>query len=204
VKSRKTKNSKRKTQNNSVYSAKGKKFLAFLSCLFVLPFCLAFLSCFFLSLNAKEENGSVFGRERSIQVSVLSNVDWTDTGLDIEDGQEIYFRASGGISLQRGNPMAYCDPDGYPLQTFQQPIQDKNIGALIGKVYLLISVEVDEETGEEIRNELIELFYIGSENRVTMPMKGHLFLGVNENVVADNAGEFKVTIYLSETSTKEE
>ena len=194
----KTQNSKLKTQNNSVYSAKGKKVLAFLSCLFVLPFCLAFLSCFFLSLNAKEENGSVFGRERSIQVSVLSNVDWTDTGLDIEDGQEIYFRASGGISLQRGNPMAYCDPDGYPLQTFQQPIQDKNIGALIGKVYLLISVEVDEETGEEIRNELIELFYIGSENRVTMPMKGHLFLGVNENVVADNAGEFKVTIYLSE------
>ncbi|MEA3421573.1 MAG: hypothetical protein U9Q97_07855, partial [Acidobacteriota bacterium] len=57
--------------------------------------------------------------------------------------------------------------------------------------------EVDEETGEEIRNELVEEFYIGSENNVEIPIGGRIFLGVNENVVEDNAGEFRVEMRLS-------
>jgi hypothetical protein len=66
---------------------------------------------------------------------------------------------------------------------------------LIGKVYFLISLEVDEETGEEIRNEREEIFYIGSANRVTMPMDGRLYLGINENLTVDNDGVFNVLIY---------
>jgi hypothetical protein len=105
------------------------------------------------------------------------------------------FEASGVISLQKGNPMAYCGPDGYNLRTVQQPLRDKNIGALIGRVVFLVSVEVDEETGEETRNEIIEEFYIGEEIRMKMPLSGRLFLGINENVVGDNSGEYKVLVY---------
>jgi hypothetical protein len=135
------------------------------------------------------------GGQTGLEVTVPANVDWTDTGLDVVEGQEFIFRAVGQISLQKGNPVTYCDPDGYNYQSLQQPIQDKNIGALIGKVYFLISLEVDEETGEEIRNEREEIFYIGSSNRITMPMDGRLYLGVNENLVADNDGVFHVLIY---------
>ncbi|NIM59812.1 MAG: hypothetical protein GTO16_12865 [Candidatus Aminicenantes bacterium] len=130
------------------------------------------------------------------QVTILGNVDWTDTGLEVKEDQKIYFSAQKQISLQRGNPMAWCGPDGMDRKTMQQPISDKNIGALIGKVVWLISIEVDEETGEQIRHEIIEKFYIGSANQVKMPISGRLFLGINENVVGDNSGEFEVIIYL--------
>ena len=125
-----------------------------------------------------------------------ANQSWTDTGLEVFQGQAIIFEASGIICLQRGNPIANCGPDGYKLKTVQQPLRDENIGALIGRVVNLISIETDKETGQEIRNEIIKEFYIGPTARVEMPLSGHLFLGVNENLVADNSGEFKVIIYL--------
>jgi len=129
-------------------------------------------------------------------INVLGHENWTDTGLGVMKGQEVYFRATGGISLQKGNPMAYCDPDGYDYRGIQQPISNKNVGALIGKVVHLLSIEIDEETGEEIRNEIEEIFYVGRENKVVIPLSGRLFLGINEDVVGDNSGQFKVEIYL--------
>ena len=137
----------------------------------------------------------ILGMQTGIEISVMSQEAWTDTGLEVVEGQEFIFRAVGQISLQKGNPVTYCGPDGYNYQSLQQPLQDQNIGALIGKVYFLISVEVDEETGEEIRNEREEIFYIGSFNRITIPMDGRLYLGINENLVVDNDGVFNVLIY---------
>jgi len=148
-----------------------------------------------VAAEEQEESSDLEWTEVS-RIIVLGNVDWTDTGLEVKEDQEIYFSAEKQISLQRGNPMAWCGPDGMDRKTMQQPISDKNIGALIGKVVWLISIEVDEETGEEIRHEIIEKFYIGSADQVRMPISGRLFLGVNENVVGDNSGEFEVIIYL--------
>jgi hypothetical protein len=130
------------------------------------------------------------------RLSVSSSVEWTDSGYDVLAGQEISFSAQGAISLQQGNPIAYCGPDGKTLNTIQQPLKDWPIGALIGRIVQLISIEVDEETGEETRNEVIELFYIGAAASVSMPLDGRLFLGVNETVVEDNDGVFSVT-YIS-------
>ena len=59
----------------------------------------------------------------------------------------------------------------------------------------MISIELDEETGEETRNEEIELFFIGTAGSVAMPLDGRLFLGVNETVVEDNDGIFLVNVY---------
>jgi hypothetical protein len=134
-------------------------------------------------------------RGRTYNLTVPADRHWLDTGFDVRRGQVLHFRASGMISLQRGNPMAYCGPQGYDdFKTVQQPLEDQNIGALIGRVVLLLSVEEDEETGEEIRNELIEYFYIGERRRVEIPMGGQLFLGVNELVTEDNSGNFKVEV----------
>ena len=148
-------------------------------------------------VDAKEQEESPDLEWKEVSsIVVLGNVDWTDTGLEVKEDQDIYFSAQKQISLQRGNPMAWCGPDGMDRKTMQQPISDRNIGALIGKVVWLISIEVDEETGEEIRHEIIEKFYIGSADQVRMPISGRLFLGINENVVGDNSGEFEVIIYL--------
>ena len=129
------------------------------------------------------------------RISVSGSMDWTDSGYDVLGGQKIFFRAAGAVSLQQGNPVAYCGPDGKTMNTIQQPLRDRPIGALIGRIVNLISIEVDEETGEEKRNEVIELFYIGESGTVIMPIDGRLFLGVNETVVEDNDGSFSVTFY---------
>jgi hypothetical protein len=150
-----------------------------------------------MAVQEEQEPGRQMESGRVYRLTVASNTQWTDTGYDVQQSQEIHFRASGGISLQVGNPMAYCGPDGYDLKTLQQPLQDNNIGAVIGKVVLLISIEIDEETGEETRNEMEELFYIGLEQKVSMPLNGRLFLGINENVVEDNSGQYTVDIRLT-------
>lgn len=129
------------------------------------------------------------------RISVPANVNWTDSGYDVLAGQEVTFSAQGAISLQQGNPIAYCGPEGKTLNTIQQPLRDRPIGALIGRIVKLISIEVDEETGEETRNEEIELFFIGTAGSVAMPLDGRLFLGVNETVVEDNDGTFAVNFY---------
>ena len=180
----------RKTQAKS----KGKE--NFLFNFIRLLFIFLFLHSLFLAAKGQDEKNKNPEREEVRRIKVQANISWTDTGLEVTEGQEISFKATGGISLQKGNPMAYCDPDGYNLRTVQQPLSDKNMGALIGKVVFLVSVEIDEETGEEIRNEIVKEFYLGSENRIKMPISGRLFLGINEDVVGDNAGEFQVEIHL--------
>jgi len=138
------------------------------------------------------------GRETSSvrNVTVMSSEGWADAGTEVYEGEVLLFKAEGVISLQEGNPIAYCGPEGYDLQTVQQPMRDRNIGALIGKIVRLLSIEVDEETGEEIRHEQVEYFYIGKERKVTMPLTGHLYLGINETVYGDNSGAFRVTVFL--------
>ncbi len=120
---------------------------------------------------------------------------WVDTGLDVEAGQELIFRASGQITLQTGNPEADCGPAGVDIRSMQQPVMDHNLGALVGKVSYLIGTRRDEESGEEIRDEIVRVLFIGAENTCLMPLTGRLSLGVNENVVKDNGGEFSVSVW---------
>jgi hypothetical protein len=127
-------------------------------------------------------------------ILVAGNAAWTDTGIDVVQGQAVEFNAEGMISLQRGNPQADCGPDGYDLRTIQQPLPDSNLGALIGKVVIAVTVTKDKKTGRDKSEEAAEFFPIGARNRVEMPAKGRLFLGVNELVIGDNAGEFTVTV----------
>jgi len=145
-----------------------------------------------------QETRPVLETGRFYRIGVPADVHWTDTRFDVKAGQMITFQAQGGVSLQQGNPRGYCGPDGLGFSTIQQPLPDTNFGALIGKVVLLISIEVDEETEEETRNEIIEYFYIGSEQSVEMPIDGSLFLGINELVVEDNSGVLSVQFELIE------
>lgn len=167
------------------------------SILFALMGCLVLL-CF----SGQEVIRPGMEPGRIYRITVPGNVHWTDIGVDVKAGQEISFEAEGVISLQRGNPAAFpCGPEGFDLKTIQQPLRGENMGALIGRIVLLISVEVDEETKEETRNEIIKEFFIGEQNRVLMPIDGSLFLGINELVVEDNFGDFKVGIELLDSGS---
>ena len=127
-------------------------------------------------------------------IVVPADAGWVDTGIDVGPGEEIVFRASGNIDLQRGNPEAVCDPAGLDLVTGGQPIPNANLGALIGKVSQVVARRIDEDSGLEVRDEIFVLFLIGPENAVTVPFKGRLYFGVNENVLKDNGGEYSVLV----------
>lgn len=129
------------------------------------------------------------------QVEVKAALGWVDTGLEVKEGEKLIFQATGTISLQKGNPIASCGPEGLNLQTPQQPLPDRNLGAAVGRVVKVLNVIKDEETGEEIREEVALVFYIGSEAEVEITLEGRLYLGVNDNVFADNDGQFTVSIF---------
>jgi hypothetical protein len=128
------------------------------------------------------------------RIAVAADGGWIDTAIDVGPGEEIRFAASGEINLQRGNPDAVCGPAGLDLITVEQPIPNAALGALIGKVVQLVASRVDEDSGLEVRDEIFILFLVGPENTLTVPFKGRLYLGINENVLKDNTGEFSVVV----------
>jgi hypothetical protein len=129
------------------------------------------------------------------KITVPGNQAWTDTGLDVHKGQEFYFVATGTISLQKGNPIAGCGPSGLDMKTQQQPVPEQNIGALLGKILENVEVSTDKQTGEKTQKEIGQVFFVGKENKVSLPADGRLLLGVNELVVGDNDGAFDVAVY---------
>lgn len=129
------------------------------------------------------------------ELVVPADAGWVDTGIDVEEDEELFFICDGEVSLQRGNPEAACGPDGTDIQGLQQPVPDHNLGAFVGKVGLVVAVRTDDKTGEEVKEELAKTFFIGRSRTVAMPMRGRLYLGVNENVVRDNDGRFRVLVF---------
>ncbi len=127
-------------------------------------------------------------------IVVAADAGWVDTGIDVGPGEEIHLSASGEIDLQRGNPQAVCGPGGLDLITVDQPVPHANLGALIGKVVQPIALRVDADSGIEVRDEVFVLFLVGEETAVTVPFKGRLCLGINENVLKDNGGAYTVVV----------
>jgi hypothetical protein len=160
-----------------------------------IPFLASFLAALaFWTLGDSRQN-QLQDFEPVKKITVPGNQAWTDTGLDVQKGQEFYFGTSGTISLQKDNPIAGCGPDGLNMKTQQQPIPEQNLGALVGKILEKVETATDKQTGEKTRKEVGQAFFIGKENKVTLPADGRLLLGINELVVGDNDGSFEVAIY---------
>jgi hypothetical protein len=114
-------------------------------------------------------------RER--QVVVNAREQWTDTGIDVRGGQQIYFSAQGqtrwgpdrrdGAEGERNSPL---NPG--------RPLPDRPAAALIGRI------------GE--RN---EFFFIGGDSGPFRARgSGRLYLGINDDVLTDNSGNLRVTV----------
>ncbi len=147
-----------------------------------------------ISQNASPSLVSGSGQAGGVVIVVAGDAAWTDTGLEVVSGEMISFEAEGKITLQKGNPEAECGPDGLNLQTPQQPVPGRNLGALVGRVLEKVEVIEDKESKEKTVRETAIAFFVGKEAEVEMPADGRLFLGINENVTGDNDGAFTVRI----------
>jgi hypothetical protein len=114
-------------------------------------------------------------RERAVLVDAAKP--WSDTGLDVREGQVVYFAASGRVHW---GPDRNDGPEGEHDSPYNggRPIPSRPGAALIGRV-----------------GDSRESFFIGDEKgAIRMRADGRLFLGINDDYVQDNSGAFRVTI----------
>lgn len=115
-------------------------------------------------------------REREVVVNAASQ--WTDAGVNVRPGQEVYFEASGRVRWGPGRQDGPAGERNSPRNP-GRPIPSRPAGSLIGRV-----------------GETDEYFYIGEE---TGPIRlrggGRLFLGLNDDYLQDNSGSFRVIVY---------
>jgi hypothetical protein len=130
--------------------------------------------------SSNNNNSSSFGgrpsgmRERQTLVSATEP--WTDTGVDVRAGQTIYFEAQGRVRWGRDRQDGPAGENNSPSNP-NRPMGNRNAAALIGKI------------GND-------MFFIGDETGpIRMRSGGRLYLGINDDVLTDNSGNFRVVVY---------
>ena len=129
--------------------------------------------------NNSNSSNSFDGRPsgmRERQVIVSADVQWNDSGVDVRAGQTIYFEAQGRVRWGRDRQDGPAGERNSPSNP-NRPMGNRNAAALIGRI------------GSD-------MFFIGDETGpVRMRSGGRLFLGVNDDVLTDNSGNFRVVVY---------
>ena len=111
-------------------------------------------------------------------VVVNGNQQWTSTGIMVRKGERLTFNTSGEVRLSStGDDVAQPAGSTSGRKVAGAPLPNQIAGALIGRI---------GANGQP--------FGIGNLNSVVMPETGMLFLGINDDHVADNSGEFRVQI----------
>lgn len=114
-------------------------------------------------------------REREIVVS--ADVPWNDAGIEVRGGQSLYFSAAGRVNWGPGRRDGAAGERNSPHNP-TRPIPSRPGAGLIGRV------------GEQ------DPFFIGDDRGpVRMRQSGRLYLGINDDYLADNSGNFRVTVY---------
>jgi hypothetical protein len=110
-------------------------------------------------------------------VSVPGNQSWVDTGITVRKDQTFNFRTTGQVQLSTdANDVAQSAGAMTGRKAAGSPLPDALAGALIGRI----------GNGPA--------FAIGNQTSISMPANGRLFLGINDDHVADNSGNFSVVI----------
>jgi hypothetical protein len=118
-------------------------------------------------------------REKDVLVS--GDVPFVDTGIDVRPGQQIYFESTGNVWWK---PSEKTGPEGESgsdrERDSRRPLPRRPTGGLLGKV------------GQDST----DLFFIGADpGPIRVRSAGRLLLGVNDDYVQDNHGNFRVVVY---------
>lgn len=122
--------------------------------------------------------GAITGQAVNAQTfRVNSQQRWLDTGITVRAGDIITFQSSGRIQMS-DNSQDVANPAGSLSHRMapDAPISGVYAGALIGKIGFYAPIA------------------IGDQSRITAPVSGVLYLGVNDDHLPDNRGEFSVTV----------
>ena len=122
--------------------------------------------------------GAISGQAVNAQTfRVNSQQRWLDSGITVRAGDVITFQSSGQIQMS-DNAQDVANPAGALSHRMapDAPISGVYAGALIGKIGIYSPIA------------------IGNQNQITAPVSGVLYLGVNDDHLPDNRGEFVVNV----------
>jgi hypothetical protein len=108
---------------------------------------------------------------------VPANRQWTPTNIRVNQGDTFWFEATGEIHFTpRANDRASSSGSLGHKYISGAPLPAALAGALIGRI----------DNGQP--------FGIGDQTSLRMPASGILYLGVNDDIVSDNGGQFDVLV----------
>lgn len=123
--------------------------------------------------------GSTAAAQPSVPGAIVvpGNQQWVATGITVRKGDRLGFNATGEVVLS-ADPNDKAQPAGAYGQRKApgSPLPTEFAGALIARI----------GNGEP--------FAIGGNTTATMPASGPLYLGINDDGMADNSGQFNVVI----------
>jgi hypothetical protein len=116
-----------------------------------------------------------------VSVVVPGTEQWTDTGIDLSIGDKVLIEADGTVNPAAPN-FPVNGPNGNLLAglTKVERLEERNHASLIGRI---------GEAGAP--------FWVGSRHLSKANTEGRLFLGINDSLVENNAGEFTATITIN-------
>jgi hypothetical protein len=116
--------------------------------------------------------------QASTAVVVSSRSQWTSTGITVRRGEVLNFSTTGEVQLSpdTGDMASVAGSKTGRRPTARAPMPNELAGALIARI------------GNS------RPFGIGDQTSVPMPASGLLFLGINDDGLQDNTGEFRVEI----------
>lgn len=136
-------------------------------------------------LTRREFRGQVFDEDDTRdpaptageEIVVYPQERWTDTSLRVRAGDLMYFDTTGTVRLssERGD-LATAAGARSGRRAADSLLSNQPAGALIGRI----------GNGEP--------FFIGNRRAVRAPSGGRLYLGVNDDYLEDNSGEFRVMV----------
>jgi len=116
------------------------------------------------------------------QVEVSGTKAWTDTGIDVVEGDRVAVKATGVVVHDSRNGIG---PVGFPnIPELVTPLPSENHAGLLGRV---------TEQGDP--------FYIGAGTTFTAAQSGRFELGINDGFLGDNRGAFEATVAVSNGDT---
>lgn len=137
-------------------------------------------------IRSRTGGGQANPTERSSSekaIDVPGNSRGTDTGIDLRSGDSITFTATGNITA--GRRAGVVSPDGgragFNSIAGTYPVANAGVGALIGYIRLT-------------NGQITQPFLVGSQQTLTAPVDGRLFLLINDDNYSDNTGSFSVRI----------
>jgi hypothetical protein len=108
-------------------------------------------------------------------VTVSATERWTDSGVTVRSGDLMTFEAEGTIQMSP-DPNDSASPAGSRRSAPGALVRQVSAGTLIARI----------GNGTP--------FVVGAQTRMRAPASGQLFLGVNDDYLGDNSGEFRVMV----------